>query len=92
MDSTADTAEAAESEYFSVDDGDLVPVEKHSRSHSLALSNGCEFLSCLDEEESRSQCSDDTDSYTLYAGHEEEEEPAEEKAVDPPVPARSWLR
>lgn len=89
-----DTTEA-ESEYFSVDGGDsFVPVEKHSRSQSFALSNGGEFLSCLDEEEVRSL--DPEDWYELYPGHGVEEEEEEEvgvgSAVASPVPQKSWLR
>ena len=81
-----------ESEYLSVDGGDTcVPVEKHSRSQSFALSNGAEFLSCLDEEEVQSQ---DGDWYELYPGHgvEGEEEERAEPAVASPAPQKSWLR
>ena len=91
--SQTDTTEA-ESEYFSVlDGGDFVPVEKHSRSQSFALSNGVEYLSCLDEEELHSECSED--SYELYVGYEEDEDDqkgSEGKAVDPPASQKSWLR
>lgn len=86
VDTGVDTAEA-ESEYFSVDGGDFLPVEKHSRSQSFALSNGGEFLSCLDEEEVRSQCSDDEDTYELYQGHGVDEE----ELAEPPAPEKTWL-